>query len=171
MAASFDPKSFSRNEWGILGGVLVAFIGLFFHAYHVSIKGFGGGGTLLGWHFVGLWFPTLILGGLAVAIVVIRALRADLIPAGLPIGTRVAVGLLLIIAVIISAIRGLTYPSVNGAFGTTHVSAGASFGTWIVCLALAVAAGFAILDFVESEETLPTLPAKPGTTTTPADPS
>lgn len=166
MAAKFDPKVFSRNEWGILGGVFVAFVGLFFHAWHVNIKGFGGG-TLLGWHFLGLWFPVLILGGAAVAIVVIRALRSDLIPTTIPVGTRVVVGALLILAVLIELIRGLTYPSANGGLAEAHVSAGASIGTYIVAIATAVAAAFAVIDFRESGEALPSLPAKPGTTTTP----
>jgi hypothetical protein len=168
MAANFDPKSFSRNEWGILGGVLVAFIGLFLRSYGASytIAGHHYSAGVSGWHFLGLWFPAFILGGLAAAVVVIRALRADLIPP-LPVGPRLIVGTLLILAIVIEVIRALTYPSASGFGG----SIGASYGTWIVCIATAVAAAFAVIDFKESGEALPTLPAKPNTTTTPTDAS
>src|SRR5437868_15396678 len=61
--ASFDPKSFSRNEWGIIGGVFVAFIFLFFKAFGVSVDAgpvhYSAG--VSGWHFAGLWVPVLFL--------------------------------------------------------------------------------------------------------------
>ena len=71
------------------------------------------------------------------------------------------VGGALILAVIIEVIRALTYPT-PGIAGTSY-SIGASYGTYIVCIATAVAAGFAIYDFIESGEKLPKLPAKPAT--------
>jgi hypothetical protein len=163
--ASFDPKSFSRNEWGILGGVLVAFIGLFLEAWNASAS--GGGRSISsgvsGWHFAGLWVPVLIIAVPAAALVVVRALRNDLIPT-LPVSTRVIVAGALIVAMLIELIRALTYPSVNGSLFGAHYSAGASYGTYIVTIATAVAMGAAIYDFIESGEKLPKLPAKPATT-------
>jgi|GEM_PF-1962200 len=170
--ASFDPKSFSRNEWGIIGGVLVAFIGLFLHAYKVSIKGapssFLGinySYSWLGWHFAGLWVPVLILAVPAAIIVAVRALRSDLIPANIPVGTRLVVAAALILALIIEVIRALTYPTT----GVSQVSAGATYGTYIICIATAVATAFAVLDFKESGEALPKMPTKPAGTSTPSD--
>jgi len=166
--ARFDPKSFSRNEWGILGGVLVAFIGLFFNAFHAraTFLGRSVGGSLLGWHFAGLWVPVLFLAIPAAALVVVRALRSDLIPT-LPVGTRLIVGAALIGATLITMIRGLTYP--GDSFNGTGVDIGASIGTYLVCIAVAVATAFAILDFIQSGEKLPALPAKPAGAT-PASP-
>ena len=166
--ASFDPKSFSRNEWGIVGGVFVAFIFLFFESFGVSAS-FAGRSVsdgVSGWHWAGLWVPVIFLAIPAAAIVALRALRNDLIPASIPVGTRVVVAGALIIALIIQVIRALTYPSADfGELGGAHISYGASYGTYLVCIAMAVATGFAVLDFKESGEALPKLPAKPATTT------
>jgi hypothetical protein len=160
--ASFDPKSFSRNEWGILGGVLVAFIGLFFRAWHATlhIAGHSSSGGVTGWHFAGLWVPVLILAVPAAALVAVRALRNDLIPT-LPVGTRLIVAGALILAVIIEVIRALTYPSAGFTGLGSSYSDGASFGTYIVTIATAIAVAFAVIDFKESGEALPKLPAKP----------
>jgi hypothetical protein len=160
----FNAKTFTTNEWAVLGGVFVAFIGLFLRSYSVSAGPFSAG--VSGWHWAGLWVPVIFLGVPAAAILAIRTLRADLIPASVPVTPRLAVAALLVVAVVIQVIRALTFPgSGSGDFDGTHFSVGASYGTYIVTIAMAVAAGFAVVDFRSSGEPLPTMPSKPGATT------
>ncbi len=157
-----DLKTVSTVEWGIVGGAFVAFIGLFFHAYGVSFKGdaaFGGsfGGHLSGWHFAGLWLPVFLLLA-AAALVAVRRFRGDLIPSTLPVGTRVVVAGVAAVATLIIIIRVVSYPGSPG----DGVSAGASFGSYLILAAAVVATVFAVLDFRASGEKLPARPA--GTT-------
>jgi hypothetical protein len=157
----FNAKTFTTHEWAVLGGVFVAFIGLFLRSYSVSAGPFSA--SVSGWHWAGLWVPVLFLGAPAAAIVALRTLRADLIQAAMPVTPRLAAAALLAVGVVIQVIRALTFPgSGSGDFAGTHFSVGASYGTYIVTIAMAVAAGVAILDFRASGEPMPTMPSKPG---------
>lgn len=155
--ADLDLKSVTTYERGIVGGALVAFIGLFFPAYGVSAGPFSA--HVSGWHFVGLWLPTLLLVA-AAALVAIRRLRGDLLPE-LPIGTRVIVAGVAVVALLWVVIRALTYPGGNGSGLGVGISVGASWGTYVVCIATAVAAAFAVLDLRASGEQIPSMPVRP----------
>ncbi len=161
--AEVDIRSIPRNELGILGGAIVAFLGLFFRAYSVkaSAAGFHESFGLSGWHFFNLWFPVLLLVA-AAGLVAVRRFRADLVPA-LPVGTRVIVAGVAVLALVWTVLRGLTYPSASASFTGGHYSAGAGFGTYLVCLAVAVAAAFAVIDLRESGEKIPSIPKAPPT--------
>ena len=108
-----DFKTVTTAEWGVIGGALVGFIGLFFHAYGVSFKGdaaFGGlSAHVAGWHFAGLWLPVFMVI-IAAALVAVRRFRADLIPTTLPVGTRIVVAGVCAIASLIVIIRVVSYP-------------------------------------------------------------
>lgn len=95
----FTAKTFTTHEWAVLGGVFVAFIGLFLRSYSVSAGPFSA--SVSGWHWAGLWVPVLFLGVPAAAIVAIRVLRADLIPATVPLTPRLTAAALLVVAVVI----------------------------------------------------------------------
>ncbi|HEX7354079.1 MAG TPA: hypothetical protein VF288_04515, partial [Mycobacteriales bacterium] len=105
----------------------------------------------------------------AAALVAVRRFRGDLLPA-LPVGTRVIVAAVAVVALVWVVIRALTYPEAgSGSLGGAHYSVGASFGTYVVCIATAVAAAFAVLDLRESGETLPAFPKAPTNSTTGPD--
>lgn len=153
--ASFDPKKFTTNDWGVVGGGLLGFIGLFFHAYSVKVKGtdvFGGasfGGSLSGWHFKGLWFGVILL--LVAAAFVFVKVQGIADTPKLPVGPKLAVLAVTAVALLIILIRVFTYPSAN----VPGVSAGASFGSYLVLIAAIVSVVFAALDFRSSGEKLP----------------
>jgi hypothetical protein len=147
--AAFDASKFKTNDWGVVGAGAVAIIGLFFHAYSVksTVKGFGSyGGSLSGWHFKGLWFGVLFLA-VAAAFVFIKVQGLMELPS-LPIGPTLAVLTADALGTLFILIRVFTYPSVHA----TGVSAGASFGSYLILIAGIVATVFAALDFKSSGE-------------------
>jgi hypothetical protein len=168
--ASFDPKALKTNEWGVVGGAFIAFIGLFFHAYSVSIKGFGGG-SVSGWHFFWLWAPVMLVLATAGA-VVLKALKPEVIPPQVVAFIPILPFLVGVLAVIIELLRWLTYPSPGGALGV-GVDSGASFGTYLVVIATIVFTVFAYRLFTSTGmklQHLKYLLPKPGAKTPPAEP-
>jgi hypothetical protein len=171
--AGFDPKALKTNEWGVVGGAVVAFIGLFFQAWGVTVKGTtilgqsvgGYSGGVSGWHFTGLWIPVLLVLASA-GLVVLKALKPDVVPAQIAPFVLLIPFFIGVFAVIIELLDWLDFPSVGS-------DGGASFGTYLIVIATIVSTVFGYLLFTSTGMKLQHLkhliPKSTGTTP-PADP-
>ena len=146
--ASFDPKKFTTNDWGIVGAGVLAFIGLFFPFYGTS----GGGAfdvSVSSWHSFPMWFGALLMLA-AAAYVFMRSQGIGTVPT-LPVGPKLAVLAVEALAGLLIVIRIFTLKTASaGGF-----SVGRKFGAYWELIMVIAAIVFAVLDFRSSGEKMP----------------
>jgi hypothetical protein len=173
--SGFDLKQINRNDQGILGAGIVAFLASFMPFYGVSynLKGFiHGSYTVNAWHSYGFLGILLLL--IAVGIVAVRVF-ANAAPPRLPIGPNLLVAGVASLGTLLLILRGFTYKSASG----PGVSLGVKWGGYLVMLAGVVVVIFAVMNFLASGEKLAwdatavnrdSAPADTGSYTAPAAP-
>lgn len=147
--ASFDPKKFTTNDWGIVGAGVLAFIGLFFPFYGASAGGFST--SVSSWHSFPMWFGALLMLA-AAAYVFMRSQGIGNVP-NLPVGPKLAVLGVEAIAALLIIIRVLTLDT--GGDKGLGFSYGRKFGAWWEVVMVIAAVVFAVLDFRSSGEKIP----------------
>jgi hypothetical protein len=141
----FDLKQISRNDQGILGAGILAFIASFLPFYGVS----GGHGfvnySVTAWHSYGLLGLLFVF---AAAVIVALRVFANVQLPKLPVGVTVLVTGLAGLGTLLLILRGFTYPSASGG----GVSVGVKWGAYIVFIAGIAMTVFAFLSFRASGE-------------------
>jgi hypothetical protein len=122
----------NRNDWIVIGGFLLAFIGTLGAWYTVSIRGFGGG-SVNGWHGAYLGWLVFLLCLAAAGLSLSRALNLSLpLPAGLAILVCGALSALFVF------IRLLILPGIgiSGlAASAVGIHVGRGWGIWLTFVA------------------------------------
>jgi hypothetical protein len=143
----FDLKQIKRNDQGVIGAGILAFIASFLPFYGVSYN-FGGvheSASVNAWHswgIIGLLFVFVAAG-----IVAARVFANASLPT-LPIGVSVLVLGLAGLGTLLLILRGITYPSASGLGG----SVGVKWGGIVLFIFGAAETVFAFLTFKASGE-------------------
>jgi len=143
----FDLKQVSRNDKGVVGAGIVAFIASFLPYYGVSYNfaGIHESASVNAWH--GYAVLGLLFVFAAAGIVAARVFANVNLPQ-LPVGVNLAVTALAAIGTLLIVIRGFTYPHASGVGGSVGVKWG-GYVLFIVCIVETV---FAAMNFRESGE-------------------
>jgi hypothetical protein len=154
--AVIGGRNVGNNDLAVMGAGALMFIDSFLPWYGVSFKGGGGftgaSASVSAWHFVGAWFPMLLV--LAVAgWTAARVFGGRTLPpvANGAVSWNLIAAAVSILAAVIILIRWLTYPSASG----VGFSAGAKFGTYIGLIVAIVQAVFGYLSVTAAGEKLP----------------
>ena len=147
--AGFDLKQVSRNDKGIVGAGIVAFIASFLPYYggSVSISGFHASSSISAWHSYAILGLLLMFAG--AAIVAARVFGGVAMPK-LPVGVNVLVAGLAALGTLLVILRGFTADSGSGA----GYSYGVQWGGYILMIAGVIETVFAVMNFRESGEKL-----------------
>jgi hypothetical protein len=154
--AVIGGRNVGTNDLAIMISGVVMFIVSFLPWYGVSFHGVagisGGSASVSGWHFVGAWFPVLLVIAVA-GFVAARVFGNVALPsiANGAVGWGFVTAAVSLIAAIIILLRWLTYPSA----GVTGFSAGAKFGTYLGLIVAIVQTVFGYLNIVHAGERLP----------------
>lgn len=154
--AVIGGRNVGTNDLVIMASGLVMFIVSFLPWYGVSFHGVaglaGGSDSVSGWHFVGAWFPILLVIAVA-GVAAARVFGGRALPpiANGVVGWGFITAAVSLLAAIIILLRWLTYPSA----GVTGFSAGAKFGTYLGLIVAIVQTVFGYLAIVHAGEKLP----------------
>jgi hypothetical protein len=123
----------SRNDWVVIAGFIVAFIGTLGPWYTISVAGFGGG-SVSGWHGAYLGWLVFILCLVAAVLALSKAVNVN-IPLPLPAALIIMVcGALSVLFVVI---RLFVVPGAGVGAGIVGVHVGRGWGIWITLIATA----------------------------------
>lgn len=148
---AFDTKKFTPFDWGVAATGLLMFIDSFLP--WLSASGHDGAfgsysGSLSGWHYIGAWFPMLLL--LAAAAFYVLGAAGVALPA-LPVSRIVASAAVSAVALLIVIIRIFSLPS--GSFGS--FSYGPGWGAYLGLVVALAQTGLLVYLFIKSGEKLP----------------
>jgi hypothetical protein len=149
--AVIGGRNVGTNDLVVMGVGVLAFIDSFLPWWGVDFKGLGGG-SVSAWHFVGAWFPVVLMMAVAMLVVgkVFNGRSMGQIGTS-PVSWNLVSVAVAAIAAIIILLRWVTYPGGHsGGF-----DAGARFGTYIGLILAIVQTVFAYLSLVASGERLP----------------
>lgn len=129
----FDLKQVSRNDKGVLGAGIVAFIASFLPYYGVSYNfaGIHESASVNAWH--GYAILGLLLVFAAALIVAARVFANANLPQ-LPVGVNLLAAGLAGLGTLLIIVRGFTYPHASGVGGSVGVKWG-GYVLFIVCIA------------------------------------
>ncbi len=154
--AVIGGRNVGNNDLAVMGAGALMFINSFLPWYGVTFHGAagfaGGSASVSAWHFVGAWFPMLLVvavGGVTAA----RVFGGRALPtvANGAVGWGFITAAVSLIAAIIILLRWVTYPSASG----PGFSAGAKFGTYVGLILAIVQTVFGYLNLVTAGEKLP----------------
>jgi hypothetical protein len=138
----FDLKQINRNDRGILGAGIVAFIASF-----LPFWGWSGGGPFHTNAWTGYATLGLLLVFVAAGITAARVFGNAKLPT-LPVGANLLVAALAALGTLLIILRGYTYPHV----AIAGASIGVLWGGYILFIAGIVMTIFAVLNFMASGE-------------------
>jgi hypothetical protein len=157
--AVIGGRNVGTNDLVVMGAGALMLIDSFLPWYGVSFKGIsgvagarGGSASVSAWHFLGAWFPMLLI--LAVAgVTAARVFGGQTMPtvANGAVSWTFITAAVSVLAAIIILLRWVTYPSASG----IGFSAGAKFGTYLGLILAIVQAVFGYLSIVAAGERFP----------------
>jgi len=155
-----DLNSVNRNDLGVMGAGVVAFIASFLPYWGVSFGGsvqgvhVGGSASITAWHSYAILGLLLIFA--AAGLIAVRTFAASSLPE-MPAGVHVIAAALAGLGTLLVILRAFTYPHASYPGG----SYGVRWGGYVLFIAGIAATAFAVLGMRESGETVPGIGSRP----------
>ena len=159
--AAFDPKKYSTNDWGVIGGGALVLLSSFLPWYGASSQFFSA--SVAGWSAGPTAFMSILLCLVAAGFIVARAAGVGL--PSMPVGPALLVLGLSGLALLLMVLRFLTLPNGDAGILGSAFSYGPRIGIFLGLIGAAVQVASAVMAFRTSGERMPTRGASPSAPT------